>query len=221
MKIWLDTANIHAVQKAVKLGILSGVTTNPTIISNSKRSFEDILEDLLHYQEGTVAVQVVAESATEMIQQGKNLFSFSNRIIVKVPATKNGYEAIHNLSRKGIPTMATVVFTPQQALLAMIAGADYIAPYLKHIEKTGLDPWVVLSSITKIIQNYRFKTKVLCASIEHVEQILKCAEYGIQEITIKETLFEQMLEENPHTLQRVSKFNEDWKEAKEPQMMLE
>lgn len=216
MKIWLDTAKIPAVQKAVRMGILAGVTTNPTIIAESQRSLEDVLEDLLHHQEGPVTAQVVANDTLEMVQQGQNLFSFSNRIIVKVPVTENGLEAIHLLSRQGIPTMATVVFTPHQALLAVLAGADYVAPYLSHIEKAGLDPWVSLKSIMSMLQNYRFKTKVLCASIHHLDQIIKCAELGIHSITIKESLFEKMIQDHPLTNERVQKFAEDWKNVNTP-----
>src|SRR5947209_968437 len=133
MDIWLDTSNIRMVQKAIRFGILAGVTTNPSIIAQSQRSLEEVLEDLLHYQEGPVTAQVVAEETREMVQQGQNLFAFSNRIIVKVPITKNGLEAIHLLSRQGIPTMATVLFSPRQALMAALAGANYVAPYLSRM----------------------------------------------------------------------------------------
>ncbi|WP_068467620.1 transaldolase family protein [Candidatus Protochlamydia phocaeensis] len=213
MDIWLDSANIKTLQKAVRFGLLSGVTTNPAIIAYAKRNMEDILEDLLHYQEGPVAAQVVAESTTEMVQQGQTLYDFSNRLIVKVPVTKNGLEAIHLLARQGIPTMATVVFHPRQALMAALAGANYVAPYINRIEKAGEDPWKVLACILHIFHNYRLQTKVLGASLSSAEQVIKCAEAGIYGVTLKEEIFEKMIEDDALTSQGVQQFAEDWKKA--------
>jgi transaldolase len=211
MDIWLDSSNIRIVQKAVQFGLLSGVTTNPTLIAQSHKSLEDVLKDLLHHQEGPVTAQVVAEETEDMVQQGQNLFSFSNRIIVKVPITKKGLEAIHLLSRQGIPTMATVLFSARQALMAALAGADYIAPYIGRMEKAGENPWNILKSIADIFQHYRLKTKILGASINHVDQIIKCAEIGIYGVTIKQDIFEKLIEDHPLTLQRTKQFADDWK----------
>jgi len=211
MDIWLDTSNMRMVQKAIRYGILAGVTTNPTIISQSKRSLEDVLEDLLHYQEGPVTAQVTAEDVREMVQQGQMLYSFSNRIIVKVPITQNGLEAIHLLSRQGIPTMATVLFSPHQALMAALAGAEYIAPYLGRLEKSGGDPWKLLISIKQIFQNYQLKTKILGASINSIEHVVNCAEIGIYGITIKDDIFDQLIENQHLTTQGVEKFAHDAK----------
>lgn len=217
MEIWLDTANVQTVQRAVRLGILGGgVTTNPSIIAESKRSLEEVLEDLLHHQEGFVTAQVVADETMDMVQQGQNLFSFSKRIIVKVPITDKGLEAIHLLSRQGIPTMATVLFTPQQALMASLAGADYVAPYLGRLEKAGGDPWATLSSIIRILQNYRSKTKILGASIQNIEQVIRCAEMGIYGVTIRDPLLDRLLENHSLTVKGVNQFSEDWKKVETP-----
>lgn len=216
MDIWLDTANIATIQKAIRFGLLAGVTTNPTIISESRKSLENVLEDLLHYQEGPITAQVVAEQTAEMVQQGQNLFNFSNRIIVKIPVTKQGLEAIYLLSRQGIPTMATTLFAPRQALMAALAGADYIAPYLSRLEKAGEDPWTVLSTMSRILHNYRLKTKILGASINSVEQVLKCAEIGIYGVTLKEEIFDRLIEDHSMTIQNVQKFSEDWKGNETP-----
>lgn len=211
MEIWLDTSNIHKIQKALHLGLLSGVTTNPTIIGQSKKSLELVLADLLHYQEGPIAVQVVADKADDMVQQGQNLFSYSSRIIVKVPATQEGLEAIHLLSRQGIPTMATVIFNSRQALMAALVGADYVAPYLSHVEEAGEDPWTLLASMQRIFYNYRLKTKVLGASLKSIEQVIKCAEIGIYGVTVKDELFEELTQDHPMTLKRMQIFNTEWK----------
>lgn len=206
MEIWLDSSNIRMIQKAVRVGIISGITTNPLIIAQAQRNVEELLKDLMHYQEGPVAVQVTGSETSEMVQQGQNLYAYSNRIIVKVPITKNGLEAIHLLSRQGIPTMATVIFKPHQALMAALAGADYIAPYLNRIEQVGEDPWQLLKTVQQILQNYRLETKILGASINSIEQVEKCASTGIFGITVKDNIFEELIADQPMTMQAMQSF---------------
>lgn len=212
MDIWLDTTHIPTIQKAVRMGLLSGVTTNPHLISQANDSLENVIEDLLHHQEGPVVVQVVAEEVKDMVQQGQNLHTFSNRIIVKIPVTKNGLEAIHLLSRQGIPTMATVVFSTRQVLMAALAGANYVAPYLSRIQNAGEDPWLALKSMLQILQNYRLKTHLLGASINSVEQVLKCGEIGIYGATVKDEIFDRLIEDHPLTLKGMEQFQESWKQ---------
>jgi transaldolase len=129
MEIWLDTAELDLVQTAKEMGILHGVTTNPSIIAKSKMGMEDLLEKLLQMQPGPVTAQVTAEEAPEMVKQGSSLRQFSNRIIVKVPVTTEGVKAIYGLKLLQIPVMATAVFDSNQVLLAAKAGAAYNAPY--------------------------------------------------------------------------------------------
>lgn len=208
MDIWLDTANIRMIQKGIRVGIVSGVTTNPAIIAQAERPFKDLLKDLMHYQEGPVAVQVTALGTSEMVQQGQNLYSFSNRIIVKVPITKNGLEALHLLSRQGIQTMATVMFHPHQALMAALAGANYVAPYLSRMEKAGEDPYAALKIMMQMFQNYKLKTRILGASINSVEQVLKCATIGIYGVTIRDSVFEELTADQPLTMEALNGFEQ-------------
>jgi len=193
MEIWLDTADTQSIKKATRLGLLCGVTTNPSVVALSGRSLKNLLKDLLHEQEGPIAVQVDEDKIFEMVQQGQNLYSFSNRIIVKVPVTQNGLETIQLLSRQGIPTIATTIFYPHQALMAALAGADYVAPYLSHIEKNGEDPWQTLKTIVQIFQNYRLKTRILGASLSSIDHFIKCASIGIYGVTLKEHLLEELV----------------------------
>lgn len=216
MDIWLDTTNIGMVQKAVRFGLLAGVTTNPSLIAQSKRDLEEVLEDLLHHQEGPVTAQVVVDGVNEMVQQGQSLYSLSNRLIIKVPLTKNGLEAIHLLSRQGIPTMGTVIFQPRQALMAALAGVDYVAPYVGRLEKMGGDPWSLLKNILHIFQTYRLNTKILGASLQTVEQVVQCAEIGIYGVTVKDDLFENLIETDVMTLQGVEQFAKDWQHVNTP-----
>lgn len=206
MEIWLDSANIRTIQKALRLGLLSGITTNPNIIAQTGRPLDEILEDLLHYQEGLVAVQVDESDVFEMVQQGQSIYSFSKRLIVKVPVTQKGLEAIHLLSRQGIPTMGTAIFHAHQALMAALAGAKYVAPYLSHIERKGGDPWSELKMMTQIFQNYQLKTKIIGASIQSIEGVMKCALTGIYGITIKDQIFEELIADQPLTTQALQAF---------------
>jgi transaldolase len=160
-----------------------------------------------------VTAQVVSEDAFEMVQQGQTLYSLSNRLVIKVPMSKNGLEALHLLSRQGIPTMATAVFHPRQALMAALAGANYIAPYLGRMEKAGLDPWSCLKTIFHIFQTYRIKTRILGASLQTVEQVVKCAEAGIWAATVKDDLFEKLIETDPLTSSVVDLFSSEWKQS--------
>ena len=135
MEIWLDTADLKTLEQAKQMGILFGITTNPSIVAKSQWGMEELLEKLLQMQKGPVTAQVTADQAPAMIQQGEALFRFSNRMVIKVPVTAEGLKAIHALTEKKIPVMATAVFDPNQVLLAASAGAQYIAPYFSAFAK--------------------------------------------------------------------------------------
>jgi transaldolase len=213
MKIWLDTTRISMIETAVRLGLLSGVTTNPKLIAQTKREVEDILKDLLHHQEGPVTIQVVADETSDMVQQGQTFYALSNRLVIKIPLTKNGLEAIHLLSRQAIPTMATAIFHPRQALTAALAGANYVAPYIGRLEAVGGDPWTMLKHMVNVFEVYHLKTKILAASLNSVEHVLKCAEAGIYGITVKDELFEQLIENDALTVKTVEQFHTYWQAA--------
>lgn len=213
MLIWLDTANLDTVQAALDLGILFGITTNPNIIAESGKPLKQLLGELLNHQDGPLAVQVIASEIPEMIKQGKELYDFSERIIVKIPATSEGLEVIHTLSQEGIPTMATAVFLPYQAFLASMAGANFIAPYLSHIEKSGKNPKTVLESMMQILKNNELNSEILAASINSIELFQQCAEMGIPHITVKDSLFSQLIQTPQATQEWVNKFSTAWETA--------
>jgi TalC/MipB family fructose-6-phosphate aldolase len=217
MQIWLDSINLELIRKAKKLGVLYGVTTNPSLLSRSPRPFETI-QALLDAQEGPITVQVIAEEAPEMIHQGKQLHEISSRIIVKVPVTTEGLETIHALSKNNIRTMATVVFHPHQALLASLAGADYIAPYLSHMQKSDPDALSQLETMLKVVNHYGMKTKILVASLRTQDQISLCLKMGAHAITLKDAIFKEMVEDHEMTLQRVEIFTKDWSAQQSPNL---
>lgn len=210
MKIWLDTTDVEFVKHASRLGIVAGVTTNPSLISKSPLSLTNIIEGLLEAQSGPITVQVVSNKAQEMVQQGLDFFSKSNRIIIKIPMTEEGLEAIHILSSRGIPTMATALFSARQALIAASAGVDYIAPYLGRMENAGINPWDTLNSIMKTLNSLPKKVSILAASLKSADQVVKCAEIGIAGVTLKKEIYDSLVADDPLTNQSVQQFADDW-----------
>jgi transaldolase len=214
MEIWLDTINPAAIHQAKQLGMLHGVTTNPTILAKSRSSFEKTLQELLGAQRGPIAVQVIATKADEIILQGERLYDFSQRIVVKIPVTKDGLEAIHHLSKHSIETMATAIFHPNQALLAAKAGASYMAPYFSRMEQGGNNAADHLKTILHMLTHYGLTTKVLVASLKDAEQVKLCGELGVHAITLKEDLFADFIKSHPLTDEVIGQFLEDWKQVK-------
>ena len=209
MEIWLDTANIDLIKKAKQLGILHGVTTNPSILAKENREPSAILNDILKVQSGPVTAQVMSEDCRGMMEEADYYQSISKRILVKIPVTQEGLKAIHQLSRQSIPTMATVIFHPNQALLAALAGADYVAPYVGRMESAGENAFEMLESMSKIFANYHFETKILAASIKDTKRVNKCAEIGIHAVTLKDEVFNMLIGDNELTLQSLAQFSKD------------
>lgn len=216
MKLWLDSTDLELIKRGVKVGILHGVTTNPKILADNPLSLEDALDQLLSEQEGPITVQVIADTAEEMTRQGQRLYYYSNRIIIKIPASEAGYSAIHRLSRHSIPTMATGVFTSEQALIAAEAGADYVAPYLSRIAKLGIDPISTVLSMRRMFKAELYHTEILAASLSSLDQLAPLAEAGIEGVTLKPPLFEALIGNNPHTEEVMQEFNQYWLERKPP-----
>lgn len=213
MEIWLDTIDFDLIKKAKNMGILYGITTNPSIVSKSNFPLEELLKKLLVEQNGPVTVQVTSDQASQMIHQGEALFSFSNRILIKVPVTGEGLHAIHAFSLKGIPTMATAVFDQNQILLATKAGASYIAPYFSRICENDIEGIETVKAMMRMLTRYNFSSKIIAASLRTAEQIKECAEIGIHAVTLNEKVFESFLEDHPMTKQALQRFSRDWEEA--------
>ena len=208
MQIWLDTIDLKVISEAISLKILSGVTTNPSILSHTSSIRKTLLEILALYS-GPLAIQVTADRAKEMIEEGKKIYSFSKRAIVKVPITREGLIAISHLIAEGVPVMGTAIIEASQAFLAASYGAAYIAPYFSHLE----DPYVILKKIVDILQVNHSSTKILAASVKKVEDLLFCASLGIDSITIKADLFYKLLEKNPKVESFSEKFRSDWEKT--------
>jgi TalC/MipB family fructose-6-phosphate aldolase len=207
MELWLDTLDKATIGHAKDLGLLYGVTTNPALLSESPEPAEEVLEDLLNFFAGPLAVQVTLRTASEMIEQGKDLYDFSSRIVVKIPVTEEGIEAIYRLAHVGIPVMATAIFEPIQALLAINAGAYYLAPYFSHIGESAL---ATCLSIQRMLTH---KTKLLVAALTTRAQIVQCAEAGFAAVTLKSSLFRECLVPPQQTLDHLGRFEAAWSQA--------
>jgi transaldolase len=214
MEIWLDSTDFETILEAVEMGILHGVTTNPSIIARSGLKPEDALKKLLDVQPGPVTMQVLGKTAEKMVEEAKKFHAFSKRIMVKIPSTKEGFKAMKVLSSLKIPVMATAVYTPLQALMAGTAGAEYIAFYLSRIADSGVDSIHVLNRIQDLKKHYHYPVKFLAASIRFYQQIEKCLENGIHAITIDEKLFRELAKDHPLTLERLESFERDWQKVK-------
>lgn len=210
MEIWLDTSNVDFVKSVCNLGVLQGVTTNPSIVSLATLCPEDLIDSLLDSQHGLVAVQVLANEAKEMCKQARSLSSISNRIVVKIPVTKEGLRAIYALNQEGIQTLATAIFAPHQALLAFKVGAKYLAPYLGRIADTGSDPIQALEQMRHLKSQYGFNGKIMAAGIRDLATVMACVHMGICAVTLPEKIFQELIEDHQPTLQAVHKFTEDW-----------
>lgn len=219
MEIWLDTTDESIITDAAERGILHGVTTNPTIVSQSGLSLEDLLERLLDIQDGPVAAQVVADTPEEIIRQAEMLTAHSPRVIVKVPVCEHGLKTIYRLTQSRIPVMATAVFNAEKALLALKAGAHYIAPYIGRMEDSGADASASLQLMQKICDNYAFEGKIIAAGIRSRHFVLFCAEHGIPAITINETIYSELIAEDKRTAEAVNQFHKDWQTAEQSEII--
>lgn len=182
MKFFIDTANLDQIREAQDLGVLDGVTTNPSLMAKEGiKGANNILKhyvDICNTVEGDVSAEVIATDYAGIIKEGENLASLHPRIVVKVPMIKDGIKAIRYFSEKGIKTNCTLVFTAGQALLAAKAGATYVSPFIGRLDDINHDGLELIEQIVFIYGNYGYETQVLAASIRHTNHLIKCAEIG-------------------------------------------
>lgn len=193
MEIWLDTTDLKTIEDAHALEILHGVTTNPILLADSKQDPEQLFQHILDRQIGPLAVQIAKTNAQEMIVQAKNLYDFSSRIIIKIPACRDGYFAMEELAEEGIPVMATTIFEPHQAYLSLKLQARYVAPYLGRVKDEGKDPKQLLNMIQQMKSAYGFEGKIIAAGIRSLDQLNLALETNCEAITLSKNIYEQFL----------------------------
>ncbi|MBI3454636.1 MAG: fructose-6-phosphate aldolase [Candidatus Rokubacteria bacterium] len=212
MKIFLDTANVKEIQEVADMGLLDGVTTNPSLIARENRPFRDLVDEICRIVEGVVNLEVVATDAAGMISQGRELAKIAPNVVVKLPTTVEGLKALRLLGREGIKTNLTLCFSPTQALLVAKAGATYVSPFLGRLDDIAHVGMDVVRTIRKIYDNYGFATQILAASLRNPLHVVDAAVAGADVATLPFAVF-QMLLKHPLTDSGLKKFLDDWQKA--------
>jgi len=214
MKFFIDTANIDEIKEAASIGILDGVTTNPTLISKENEEPKALLKKISDIVDGPIAAEVVSLDWEGIVEEGKELAKINNNIVVKIPINKDGLKAVKALSEQNIKTMVTLIFTPIQALLAARAGADYIAPFVGRLDDISSPGMDLIANIVQIYNNYNIKTEVIVASIRNPVHVLETAMIGADISTIPLKVIEQLVK-HPLTDKGIESFLKDWEKVKQ------
>lgn len=209
MKFFLDTANVEAIKTINELGLVDGVTTNPTIISREGRDFETVIKEICDIIGGPVSAEVTGLTANEMVDEARALSKWHDNVIVKIPMTAEGLKATSILSKEGIKINVTLIFTVSQGLMAMKAGASYISPFIGRLEDIGTDPYQLIEALRDIIDIYGFGTEIISASIRSAAHVEAVAKLGSHIATIPETIFDKMVQ-HPLTKSGIDQFMNDW-----------
>ncbi len=215
MKFFLDTANLEEIRQAASLGVLDGITTNPSLVAKEKRPFrEHILEVCEIVKPGVVNVEVVSTDTAGMLREGREFASWHPNIVVKVPMTADGVRALNTLVREGIRINVTLVFSPAQALIVAKAGAYFVSPFLGRLDDVAQDGLGLLHEILTIYRAYDFQTQVLAASLRHPIHVVEAAKMGAHIGTMPFKVFEQLFK-HPLTDRGLEGFLKDWEKARE------
>lgn len=194
MNLFIDTANIDDIREMASYGIVSGVTTNPSLIAREGRSLTDVIKEIVSLVDGPISAEVAEGDAPSMIAQGISLAAIHKNIVIKLPMTWEGIKACRALTSKGIHTNVTLCFSVDQALLAMEAGATYVSPFLGRLDDAGMDSEGLIKGIAAVRDNYHYKTKIIAASIRNLHHIEISALAGSDIATIPYAVFKKMIE---------------------------
>ena len=209
MKIFIDTANLDQIKEINSWGILDGVTTNPTLVAKEGCDFETRVRDICQVVDGPISAEAVSMEAEGMIKEARQLSKIHKNIIVKIPMTSEGLKAVKVLSKEGIKTNVTLVFSANQALLAAKAGATYVSPFVGRLDDISHDGMALVRDIVTIFRNYGFKAQVIAASMRHPVHVTEAALAGAHVATIPYDVLKKMLKHNL-TDEGIQKFLKDW-----------
>ena len=211
MKFFLDTANTDDIRKYAELGLVDGVTTNPTIVAREGRDFESVIKEITTIVDGPVSAEVTANEADKMIEQARALAKWADNIVVKIPMTEAGLKAVSVLSKEGIKTNVTLVFSVAQGLMAAKAGATFISPFIGRLDDIGSDGVKLIKDLRTVLDNYGLKSEIIAASIRGVQHVEAVALAGSDIATIPAGVFEKMFK-HPLTDNGLASFEKDWAE---------
>ena len=210
MKFFIDTANIDEIRKANDLGVLDGVTTNPSLLAKEGGDFREVIREICRIVEGPVSAEVVSTDEKGMVKEARDLAKMADNIVVKVPLIKEGIKAVKILSRDGIKTNMTLCFSPLQALMAAKAGAAYISPFVGRLDDIGQRGMDLVEQIVTIYNNYGYETEVIVASVRNPIHVVDAALMGADIVTVPYSVMERFLA-HPLTDAGLEKFLADWK----------
>lgn len=212
MKIFIDTANVEEIKEAAKLGVVSGVTTNPSLIAKEGKAFEEVIKEITAIVDGPISAEVTAEDAEGMVEEAKRLASIHENIVIKIPMTAEGLRATKMLSELGIKTNVTLIFSPTQALLAAKAGATYVSPFIGRLDDISDSGSDCVAKIAEIFAIHNIETEIIAASIRGPQDATEAALAGAHIATIPYKVILQMLR-HPLTDAGLEKFKADWKKT--------
>jgi transaldolase len=212
MKFFIDSADIGEIRKAHSMGLCDGVTTNPSLVAKTGKTFMDVLREITHAVQGPVSAEVTATDYEGMMSEARTYAKVADNIVVKIPMLTEGMRAVKTLTEEGVRTNVTLCFTPVQALLAAKAGATYISPFVGRLDDISEEGMQVVSQILEIYENYDFETQVLVASVRHPVHVLQAARLGAHVATMPFAVVEQ-LARHPLTDSGLKKFLADWEKV--------
>ena len=212
MKFFLDTANVQELREAAAMGVLDGVTTNPSLIAKEKRPFRDLVDEICRIVDGVVNLEVVATDVEGMVQQGRELAKIAPNVVVKLPTTSEGVKALRILKAEGLKTNLTLCFSPTQALIVAKAGATYVSPFLGRLDDIAHVGMDLIRTLRAMYDNYDFPTQILAASLRNPLHVVDAALAGADVATMPFSVF-QMLIKHPLTDIGLKRFLDDWQKA--------
>jgi len=213
MKFFIDTANVEEIKKGLALGMVDGVTTNPSLVAKEPRPFADILRDICNLVEGPVSAEVISLDAEGMVAEARELVKIADNIVVKIPMIEEGLKAVKRLSVEGIKTNVTLIFSASQALLAAKAGASYVSPFVGRLDDISVNGLDLVADIMTILRNYGFATEVIVASVRSPMHVVESALLGADIATIPYKVIAQ-LAKHPLTDIGMQQFLADWEKRK-------
>ena len=212
MKFFIDTANVDAIRKAHERGMVDGVTTNPSLIAKEGRDFRTVIDEIASFVKGPISLEVVSEDAEGMLKEARELNSWIDNAAIKIPMTWEGLKAVKVCADEGIQTNVTLVFSPNQAILAAKAGATFVSPFIGRLDDIGQIGMEVIEGIAQIYANYGLQTEIIVASIRHPIHVYEAALIGADIVTIPPDVLDKMVN-HPLTDSGIKKFLDDWKKV--------
>ncbi len=209
MKLFIDTANVEDIKKANDLGVICGVTTNPSLIAKEGRDFKEVVTEITSIVDGPISAEVISLEANQMVEEALELVKIHQNIVIKIPMCAEGLKATKKLTALGIKTNVTLIFSAPQALLAARAGATYVSPFLGRLDDIGQDGTLLIKDIVEIFKNYGLETEIISASVRHPMHVLAVAKAGSHIATIPYSTIAQMIS-HPLTTSGIERFLKDW-----------